>query len=374
MKLLVVSKFYPPVLGGVEVTVKELCQEFVRQGNQVTVLVMTKGARIEECVEGVRVARVPLDRLFLGGFNRAAFRLLDKELRSGGYDLVHLHNFHILLSFQSAILCTLHSMPYVFSPHYHGKGHTPLRDFLFRIYKKIGYLGLKKASLITCASYYERSMLLHDFPSLEEKTEVISPGIKARTHPRIPREKDVLLYVGRLMRYKGLDNVMAAMSVLRMRGRRIRLRIIGTGPDEERLRMLARDLQLEDSVEWLGEVDEEALNWEYAKASCLVLLSSAEAYGLVVAEALSSGLPCIVAESAALREFTSEPGCFGVRDPKDANLVADVIAKVLDQDIYINLDSFSPKISYWPEVAKRYLDRYSIVLRKGSAEFPTQAK
>ncbi len=91
MRILVVSKFYPPVLGGVEVTVKELCEEFVRRGHEVTAVVMTKGSAAEESLNGVRVLRFPVDARWLGGLNRPVQSYLSKELDPGRFDIVHVH-------------------------------------------------------------------------------------------------------------------------------------------------------------------------------------------------------------------------------------------------------------------------------------------
>jgi glycosyltransferase involved in cell wall biosynthesis len=362
LRILVVSKFYPPVIGGVEITVKELCEQYVRRGHEVTAAVMTKGGFQDERVQGVRVVRFPQDRLLLGGFNRGALNFMRKALSAKEFDIVHVHNFHILLSFQSAMLCALRSMPYVFSPHYHGKGHTAVRNALFQLYKKVGVIGLRRADAITCASECEKAKLLVDFPDLVHKVVVISPGIALRNRLDLPRHPDSLLYVGRLMRYKGLDHVLEALAVLKGRNRRAHLRVVGTGPDEGELRRLVSDLDLEDQVEFLGEVGEDALAQEYARASCLLLLSSAEAYGLVVAEALASGTPCIVARSAALTEFTSEPGCLGVDWPPKPEDVADMIAQVQDGGKDLKVGPFSQKISGWPDVASRYLELYERLL------------
>ncbi|HUL39869.1 MAG TPA: glycosyltransferase family 4 protein [Methanomassiliicoccales archaeon] len=363
MKILVVSKFYPPVIGGVEVTVKELCEEYVRKGQEVTAVVMTKGDFEDRAVNGVRVLRFPSDRLLLGGFNRGVLSFMKETLRPEEYDIVHVHNFHILLSFQSAMMCALRDMPYVFSPHYHGKGHTVARDMLFQGYRRLGRIGLSRAQAVTCASEYEKGKLLKDFPDLREKAVVISPGITERRKSSRERDVDSLLFVGRLMRYKGLDHAFLAMKVLKERGRRVRLRVVGTGPDEPELRRLASELQLEGQVEFLGEVGEDVLTEEYALASCLLLLSSAEAYGLVVAEALASGTPCIVAKAGALTEFTLEPGCLGVDYPPKPEDVADAIMSVLDRGPSLKVGPFSQKISYWPEVAARYLQLYESVLK-----------
>jgi glycosyltransferase involved in cell wall biosynthesis len=363
MRILVVSKFYPPVIGGVEVTVKELCEQYVKNGHDVTAVVMTKNRFEDQTINGVRVLRFPSDRLLLGGFNRGVLSFMRRELGPASFDMVHIHNFHILLSFQSALICILRSMPYAFSPHYHGKGHTAIRDVLFQIYKRVGVVGLNRADAITCASEYERGKLLADFPQLEKKAIVISPGIAQRKKADRARDRDSLLYVGRLMRYKGLDHVLQAMDVLRKNGRKVHLRVVGIGPYEEELRRLATELRLEDKVEFLGEVGEDALAEEYARASCLLLLSSAEAYGLVVAEALASGTPCIVAKAAALTEFTAEPGCFGVDYPPRPEEVAKVIEHVLDEGLDLKVGPFSNKISFWPEVATRYLQLYELILK-----------
>lgn len=365
MRILVVSKFYPPVIGGVEVTVKELCEQYVKHGHRVTAAVMTEGGFVDEEVNGVRVLRFPLDRLLFGGFNRGVASFMRRELDARHYDIVHIHNFHILLSFQSGVICILRSMPYVFSPHYHGRGHTTVRNLLFQVYKRAGVVALRRARAVTCASEHEKGKLLLDFPDLVQKAVVISPGIGPRNKVDAPRDLNCLLYVGRLMRYKGVDHILEALAVLRERNRRSNLRVVGTGPAEGELRSLVSRLDLEGQVEFLGEVKEEALAKEYARASCLLLLSSAEAYGLVVAEALASGTPCIVARAAALTEFTAEPGCIGVGWPPEPEEVADAISHVLDEGPRLKVGPFSQKISYWPEVASRYLELYERVLVGG---------
>jgi glycosyltransferase involved in cell wall biosynthesis len=233
---------------------------------------------------------------------------------------------------------------------------------LFKVYKRFGRVGLREAKAIACASEFEKEKLLVDFPELRSKALVISPGISPRVRPDVPRDPDLLLYVGRLMSYKGVDHVLRALAVLKERNRRAQLRVVGTGPAEAELKELASNLGLQGQVEFLGEVTEEVLGREYARASCLVLLSSAEAYGLVVAEALASGTPCIVAKLGALTEFTSEPGCFGVESPEDSEKVADLIEQVQDAGGSLKVGPFSQKISYWPEVASRYLELYERIL------------
>jgi len=291
---------------------------------------------------------------------------LARDLRSSRYDFVQIHGFHILLSLQTAILCRLRGVPYVFSAHYHGKGHTPVRNLLFNAYKIVGGLGLSGSARVTTGSNFERSKLLKDFPALTKKTVVISPGVRVRDLPDLERRKDTLLYVGRLIQYKGVDHVLEAMRSLKDAGNLVHLRIVGTGPEEAILQKRASDLGLAEQITWLGDVSDGELTNEYATASCLILLSAAEAYGLVVAEALSCGTPCIVADMEALSEFLQEPGCFGVSYPPNPEKVAGTILQVL-RSPSITVGPFSDKITTWPGCADKYLELFELVVGESTS-------
>jgi glycosyltransferase involved in cell wall biosynthesis len=75
-----------------------------------------------------------------------------------------------------------------------------------------------------------------------------------------------------------------------------RLVIVGRGPEEERLKALATELALGESIEFAGSKFDDALVAEYARATCFVLPSKSEPWGLVVNEALSYGCPVVVSQ------------------------------------------------------------------------------
>ena len=143
-------------------------------------------------------------------------------------------------------------------------------------------------------SHFEKDLLIKDFPRFADKMTVVPPGAKNRSFFDVKREAGAILFVGRIVDYKGIDHVIDAMKVLKDRGLECRLRVIGEGPKKTELSSKADLLGISDRVTWLGAVDEETLNKEYSRASLLVLLSDKEAYGLVVAEALNCGTPCLV--------------------------------------------------------------------------------
>ncbi|HVO77685.1 MAG TPA: glycosyltransferase, partial [Methanomassiliicoccales archaeon] len=296
----------------------------------------------------------PVDSRIFGGMNRFLGRYMKKNLGPGSYDIVQIHSYHILLSLQAAFLACKKGLPFLFSTHYHGKGHTPLRDLAFRAYHPIGAKMLSCSEHVTTVSEYERALLVKDFPKVAQKVTVIPSGVKQFPPLDVARRKDTLLYVGRIMAYKGIDHALGAIALLKKHGFSAKLRIIGDGPAVNDLKSLANRLGVEDQVTWLGDVGDEELNREYRSAGALVLLSAAEAYGLVVAEAMSCGTPAIVAKKEALVEFLNEPGCVGVEYPPKAEDLARTIRDVLEGRLATQVGPFSDKIAPWSRIAVRY--------------------
>jgi glycosyltransferase involved in cell wall biosynthesis len=102
------------------------------------------------------------------------------------------------------------------------------------------------------------------------------------------------LYVGRLAREKGLEVLLEAFRKVQADVPRAQLALVGSGPWEGPLRQWCKAHQLEKDVLFLGSMGPEALGDQYQKASCLVLPSFSEPWGLVVNEALSYGCPVVV--------------------------------------------------------------------------------
>ena len=129
-----------------------------------------------------------------------------------------------------------------------------------------------------------------------------SPGTAVAPDGRL------LLSVGRLVWEKGHQDVLRALALLRRGpGDDVRLLVVGTGPEEPRLRRVARDLGLEDRVEFRGAVPYDDLPALHARASALVLASLGtpyweEQFGMVLPEAMASHLPLVVSTSGAIPE------------------------------------------------------------------------
>ena len=121
-------------------------------------------------------------------------------------------------------------------------------------------------------------------------------ALEDRMHYRAG-SKPVFVYVGRLSPEKGIGTLIEAFRGLKERIPDASLRIVGTGPMGDELKAKVADMSMTDSITFLGSLQDEPLSIEYFGATCMVLPSMSEPWGLVVNEALSHGCPSIVSES-----------------------------------------------------------------------------
>lgn len=130
----------------------------------------------------------------------------------------------------------------------------------------------------------------------------------------------IVLSPGRLVWEKGHQDVLRALSALHRGlvrlpdGSRAAARglIVGTGPEEDRLRAYASDLGLAGMVEFKGHVPYEEMPEVFRSVTCVVLASLPtrtweEQFGLVLAEAMAAGVPIIASTSGAIPEVLGEP-------------------------------------------------------------------
>lgn len=151
-----------------------------------------------------------------------------------------------------------------------------------------------------------------------------------------PREPAALI-VGRIWseeRGKGHDALLEAWPEVRRRMPGAQLWIVGTGDDCGRLGTKARELGVGEAVRFLGEVSDEELGRLYRRASVFAMPSRQEGFGLVYAEAMWHGLPCIGSTRDAAGEVIRD-GETGLLIPYgDAAATAAAVASLLsDPDL-----------------------------------------
>jgi glycosyltransferase involved in cell wall biosynthesis len=299
MKIALVSPLFPPVRGGVEKHVYHLSAELAARGHSVTVFTQAASSpRMWRTPGDVEVQACPIR--FGGNAYPVAPTLWTRLLRAGGmFDIVHAHSYHGLAALAASVS---YRGPFVFTPHYHGTGHTGFARSLHRVYSPLGKAVFARASQVICVSDAERMLVVRDHPAVAPKSVVVPNGLTTQvvTEPRAwgSRRKNVV-YVGRLEPYKRVDLIIAAMSELPAD---VKLVIVGVGSDRGRLTSEFIRLELADRVRLVGAQPDGAVAQILARAGVVVTASEHEAFGLILLEARQAGARVVASALAAHRE------------------------------------------------------------------------
>jgi glycosyltransferase involved in cell wall biosynthesis len=288
---------YHPRVGGVETHVRRIAEACAVAGDKVTVLTHATGtAAATEDTGAVRVLRFPETvRSVRYPLSLPLFRYLASH--AGEFEVVHAHSYHTLVG-QAAVRSGL---PFVFTPHYHGTGHTLAASLMHRVYRPVGARLLAGAGAVICVSQAERDLVAGDFPAIASKVRVIPNGTDPR--PATVRQPDpvpglpMVLTVGRIERYKNVDLIIRAFSGLRAEATLV---VVGDGPDRPRLERLAAGA---GGVRFTGRVSDAELAALLSAADVVTSASDHEAFGLVVADGLTAGARVVASGIPAHREI-----------------------------------------------------------------------
>jgi len=293
MRILQVGKFYAPSRGGIETLVLNLSEGLAAAGDSVTVLCSADSNRgtVEDRGD-VRVVRAATwAKVFSQPLSPALPAHVMREARRA--DLVHVHTPNPLV--EVTVLGLPRTMPLVVSWH----SDIVSQPGLARVYEPLARAFLRRVNAVVVATphHIRYSPLLGDFSA---KCHVIPYGI---AHPPALAPdvdphgtqgrygSDYLLYVGRLVPYKGVDVLLRAVE----QTPRATLVVAGDGPMRGELERQAAGAGMAHRVHFVGSVSDQALAELYRGCSALVLpsVTRAEAFGLVLAEAMSYGKPVI---------------------------------------------------------------------------------
>ena len=127
---------------------------------------------------------------------------------------------------------------------------------------------------------------------------ILPPGVRAAECVRARAAVPTILSVARLIPRKGIDRLIDALALVRAQIPGAVLRVVGSGPDELRLRLRARAAGVSGAVHFAGRLDDRELQDAYAQAWCFALPArregdDVEGFGLVYLEAGAAGVPSV---------------------------------------------------------------------------------
>lgn len=306
MKIALVSAHYAPFVGGVESHVGEIAKRLAARGDRVEVLTHRDDPRLPdtEVRDGVVIRRHEVavtSQHFL--LSPSLWSTLRREQKR--YDVFHVHGYHSAAPLTAALAGV---SPIIFTPHYHGTGHSAFRAALHRPYRLVGKGIIARCGQIICVSQAEADLLVAHFPAAKGRVQVIPNGVdrdRISAAAPFPDAGRVVVTGGRLQSYKHVDRIIEAIALT---SPELRLVVTGDGPERPRLEALAAQRRVLDRVTFVGSVDTGTLYRWYATAQVFCSMSTNEAMPVTILEMLAAGARIVASDIPAHRDIRACTG------------------------------------------------------------------
>lgn len=356
--------------GGVERHVREVSARLVSMGHDVTVVCADPSRQRlgTETIAGVAVTTV-------AAWPRGRDWYLAPEIwshiRSAQVDVVHVQSYHTFVAPLAMAAAALKGTPYVVT--FHGGGHSEGWRNRIRKTQRLALRPLlaRAARLVAVAQFeidvYGRELRLpaERFALIPNGTEVMIPpdpdgGGSSRGDPGNGRI--VVATIGRLERYKGHHRVIAAMPELLKLHPGAHLLVVGVGPYEDSLRGLARELDVDDNVEFtrVQAGDGVSMGQLLQRVALVVLMSEFETHPLTALEAAAAHRRLLVADRAGLIELAQA----GWARTIPLNASPHQLAAAMDEELGKPEPSATVELPTWDECARALQVLYREVQRQ----------
>ena len=309
MRILVINwrDIRNPEAGGAEVHLHETFSRIAAWGNEVTLLCsLFPGAAESERIDGIDVIR-------LGGkwtFNLTAPWYYRRRLAHRSFDVVieDINKIPALMPWflnGPPLMVLLH---HLFGTTFYREINPVLATYLYfmerlipRVYRRCLFEAVSESTrdeLVRMGVAADRISVVHN--GLDAR--FLDAGDIGAPAASDPKEPGLVIYLGRLKKYKNVDHLIQAMAIVREEVPGARLMIVGTGDRRRALEALTRAMGLEDAVHFTGFVSEEEKIRLLTRAEVAAYPSSKEGWGITVIEANACGVPVVAARVPGLRD------------------------------------------------------------------------
>ncbi|MFP4321302.1 MAG: glycosyltransferase [Anaerolineales bacterium] len=384
--------------GGMNVYVGEIAREFGRRGIRVDIFTRVaepaQQGQIWEFAPHVRLVHLPAgppqaldpDELYLhlNEFRDAMLAFARREAIA--YDFIYSHYW--LSGWVAVQLRRRWGIPVAQMFHTLGRmknriADRPTREDDIRVRGESEVLD--HADRIIAATPAERSQLLLLYRADRRKIDIVPPGVDlTRFHPDDRAasrafidwspQKRHFLFVGRIERLKGLDNIFEAVAEIRQSrpdlAAQMCISIIGGDPHDgneemQRLQTLRDMLGITPQIALIGAKGQDVLPHYYRAAEALIMPSDYESFGMVALEAMACGTPVIASEVGGLA-FLVEDGKTGYHIPvREPSILAQRIIQLLESpetgDELGRAAALTARDYSWPRIADQLLSTFTML-------------
>jgi len=355
MKIILLSSYFTPHVGGVERHVEGLARNLHERGFEVEVITSSSSGRGNFPFSVRRWWSIHLPYSPIIPFLRRRLERIEG-------DIFHSHTPPPFFSH------ALRKSPHVIT--YHCDVELPSSYRGIPIPKGISKAILRKTERMLCEALERAEAVIATTRSYAESSRILkNKDFRVIPNAVDPKEfegeeiekEPLILFVGRLSYSKGVDVLIKALRELEVRARCV---IIGDGEDRRRFEALAKELGTE--VEFTGYLPREEVIRNMKRASLLVLpsISRLEAFGIVLLEAMACGTPVAASDIPGVGEIAREAGF--VFPAGDYRRLAEIINEVLsDEQKVRRIGERAKKVvkeKYsWDVVVERIIELYEEV-------------
>ena len=326
MKILITTDWYKPIVNGVVTSVLNLKKELEERGHEVRVLTLSRDYHSYEEDGVYYIKSVNLEKIYPNVRavlpHREAYI---QELIQWNPDVVHSQcefmtfsyavkisrkcNCPLLHTYHTIYEDYLHYLPGTFFQYTKGAAleKKMVAKFSKAVLKKTQQVIAPTKKVEELLKNYEVSEPISVIPTgidLKRFQEVLSKEERNRRREAlgISQDSKVLVSIGRLAKEKNLEEILIYFQKLIKEELtfKLKLLIIGDGPDRERLEGIAKTLQLQEKVIFTGMVTPEEVAQYYQLGDVFVCASNSETQGITYIEALASGIPALCRKDACL--------------------------------------------------------------------------
>ncbi len=309
MKIIQVSPYFYPHLGGVESHVHSISKELVDRGHEVALFTskIPETAHDFENVDGIEVTRI---KPIFNVFTTPVMPKLKNAIIAQSADVVHAHVPPPFSEYYAASACKYNKLPFVLTYHCDLEVPNVLSKPMSGFYRRtFGAYAIRNSDkiIVHTESYAatSRSVWKYEPTIIPSAIDIdrFTPNTNANAIRKRHGLKDskVVLFLGRLKFHKGLEYLIESAKYT---GPDIKYLLVGEGDFEAHLREITKKFKVEDRIVFTGRIPNSEIPKYYSACDVFILpsITRLEAFGLVVIEAMSCGKPVIISNIPGVSE------------------------------------------------------------------------
>ncbi len=361
---------FPPIGGGASNYTYNLLKEFSKYGSLSVDLITSSYENLYEEIafsDNVNIYRLPIDKKEeyhwrqkeIISYSIKCHNLIKKIIKEKKFDLIHA-----IFGIPCGLIAYFYrkKIPYIvslrgsdvpgfdqrFSLHY-----FILKPIIRRVWKNAKNVIANSQDLKSLAQRTSKDVRIDIIPNGVSIEEFQPSG---HNKNKIP----IILALARLIKRKGIDDLIKAIPIIVKYQDAIKVKIIGGGIEEKKLKNLAKKIDVFQYIDFMGHVPYEEIPRYYSSSDIFVLPSKNEGMSNTILEAMASSLPIITTDTGGANELIAENG---IIIPKNnpyaiANAILSLLndyklSKWMGKKSRLNAEKYS-----WKIVAKEYLDIY----------------